>query len=47
MKIKFWPCGVEKGNPWHFDCKSKKCKKKAEEIGEGLGVTCLNLGKLP
>ena len=46
MKIKLWPCGTEIGNPWHFDCKNKKCKKFSEETGEGIGVNCINVGKL-
>ena len=43
MKIKLWPCGTERGNPWHYDCKGKRCSRKAKETGEGLGVNCVRL----
>lgn len=46
MSEKIWPCGTEKGNPFHFDCKKKACKKEANKTGEGLGITCIRAGKL-
>jgi len=40
-KIKSWPCGCDVGNPWHYDCKDKRCKAASSANGESLGVSCL------
>lgn len=43
-KDRFWPCGCEKGNPWHYDCKDKRCAEESKASGEGLGINCIHLG---
>lgn len=41
--MKLWPCGCERGNPWHWDCEDPRCHaEKGKE--RGLGVSCLYIG---
>lgn len=42
-ELKHWPCGCDFGNPWHYDCKDKRCAAFSKATGEGLGITCVHL----